>query len=152
MIKKTFSKAARLQMFFKIGVLKNYAIFTGKHLCWSYFLIKLQAGHILDLYCVRLSNAAPFCKNYAKLYFDAKHLEKGLNRRVNILGSVFHIKVSFMANIEGCPKFIEYAQAGLEACNFIKERIQRRRFLVNIATYLRTPILKNIRERLLLYF
>ena len=32
--------------------------------------------HILDLCCVRLSNAAPFCKNYAKLYFDAKSLEK----------------------------------------------------------------------------
>ena len=23
----------------------------------------------------------PFCKNYANLYFDAKHLEKGLKRR-----------------------------------------------------------------------
>ena len=30
-------------MFFKIGVLKNVPIFTGKDLCWSLFLIKLQA-------------------------------------------------------------------------------------------------------------
>ena len=30
-------------MFFKIGVLKNFALFTGKHLRWSLFLIKLQA-------------------------------------------------------------------------------------------------------------
>ena len=30
-------------MFFKIGVLKNFIRFTGKHLCWSLFLIKLQA-------------------------------------------------------------------------------------------------------------
>ena len=29
-------------MFFKIGVLKNFAILTGKHLCWSRFLIKFQ--------------------------------------------------------------------------------------------------------------
>ena len=29
-------------MFFKIGVLKNFAVFTGKHLRWSLFLIKLQ--------------------------------------------------------------------------------------------------------------
>ena len=36
-------KSSRLQMFFKIGVLKNFAIFPGKHLCQSYFLIKLQA-------------------------------------------------------------------------------------------------------------
>ena len=29
-------------MFYKIGVLKNVAKFTGKRLCWSHFLIKLQ--------------------------------------------------------------------------------------------------------------
>ena len=27
----------------KIDVLKNFALFTGKHLCWSLFLIHLQA-------------------------------------------------------------------------------------------------------------
>ena len=27
-------------MFFRIGVLQNFANFTGKHLCWSLFLIK----------------------------------------------------------------------------------------------------------------
>ena len=34
---------SRSQMFFKIGVFMNFSIFTGKHLCWSLFLIKLQA-------------------------------------------------------------------------------------------------------------
>ena len=29
--------------FVKKGVLKNFAIFTGKHMCWSFFLIKLRA-------------------------------------------------------------------------------------------------------------
>ena len=29
-------------MFFKMGSIKNSAIFTGKHLCWGLFLIKLQ--------------------------------------------------------------------------------------------------------------
>ena len=29
-------------MFFKIGILKNFAIFTRKHLCWSLYLTKLQ--------------------------------------------------------------------------------------------------------------
>ena len=37
------------------------------------------AGPNLDLLCVRQLNAAPFCENYAKLYFDAKNLEIGLN-------------------------------------------------------------------------
>ena len=31
-----------LKMFFKKAVLKNFGIFTGKQLCWSLFLIKLQ--------------------------------------------------------------------------------------------------------------
>ena len=31
------------QMFLKIGVLKNFAIFTGKQLYWSLFLIRLLA-------------------------------------------------------------------------------------------------------------
>ena len=44
--------------------------------------------HTLDLSCAGQSNTAPFCKNYAKLYFDAKHLEKGLNR-VKFLGPFF---------------------------------------------------------------
>ena len=34
-------------MFFKVGVLENSAIFTGKHLCWSLFLIKLQACNFI---------------------------------------------------------------------------------------------------------
>ena len=32
------SRSSRLQMFFKIGVLKSFSNFTGKHLCWSLFL------------------------------------------------------------------------------------------------------------------
>ena len=36
-------RGSRSQMFFKIGILKNFADFTGKHQCWSFFLKKLQA-------------------------------------------------------------------------------------------------------------
>ena len=32
-------RSSRLQMFFKIDVRKNFANFTGKHLCWRDFLI-----------------------------------------------------------------------------------------------------------------
>ena len=37
------SKRSLSQMFFKIGSLKNFPIFTGKHLRWGLFLIKMQA-------------------------------------------------------------------------------------------------------------
>ena len=36
-------RSSHSQMFFKIDVLINFASFRRKHLCWSLFLIKLQA-------------------------------------------------------------------------------------------------------------
>ena len=40
---QTFGKArsSRSRMFFKIGALKNFVNFTGKHLCWSLFFNKV---------------------------------------------------------------------------------------------------------------
>ena len=35
-----------------------------------------MSGPNIDLLCIRQSDAASFCENYAKLYFDAKPLEK----------------------------------------------------------------------------
>ena len=32
---------SRSQMFFKIGVPRHFAIFTGNHLCWSIFFNKV---------------------------------------------------------------------------------------------------------------
>ena len=64
----------------------------------KYGQLMLPAGHILDLYfiqyCIWLSNAAPFCENYTKLYFDAKHLEKGFNFFQK--NALFQIKCSFI--------------------------------------------------------
>ena len=36
-------RSSHLQMFFKIDDLKHFAIISENHLCWSPFLIKLQA-------------------------------------------------------------------------------------------------------------
>ena len=69
----------------------------------------LPAEHILDLYCFRLSNADPFYENYTTLNFNAKNLEKGLNRGLGkIFGALFSKKVPFLANIEWSPKLLEY--------------------------------------------
>ena len=53
---------------------------VGEIMLLKYGNLMLPAGYILDLYCVRLLNAGVFCKNYKKLFFDAKHLEERLNR------------------------------------------------------------------------
>ena len=42
------NKGIRLHMFFKIGALKNFPNFTGKHLCWSLFLVKFLTNFIKD--------------------------------------------------------------------------------------------------------
>ena len=48
--------------------------------------------------------------------------------------------------------FAKFTGKQLKACNFIKKRLQHRCFPVNIAKFLRTPILKNICKPLLLIF
>ena len=41
-------RSSRLQMFFKIGVLENFANFIGKHLCWSLFLIQVFRRYLKE--------------------------------------------------------------------------------------------------------
>ena len=38
-------------MFFKIDGLKNFTVFTGKHMCWSHFLINLKEIKRLEHKC-----------------------------------------------------------------------------------------------------
>ena len=40
----TYFRGSHQRCFIKKGVLKNFTNFTGKHLCWSFLLIKLQAS------------------------------------------------------------------------------------------------------------
>ena len=49
-IKGKIPRSSRSQMFFKIAVLKNFAVLSRKHLCWSLFLIKLACTFIKNDY------------------------------------------------------------------------------------------------------
>ena len=55
---KNRCRSSRSQMFFKIGVVKNFAMFTRKHLCWSLFLIKMQAFGCFPVNIAKLLSAA----------------------------------------------------------------------------------------------
>ena len=48
------------------AVLKNFTIFTGKHLCWSLLLIKLQAFRSFEKH---LRTAASEHLRQVKMYF-----------------------------------------------------------------------------------
>ena len=45
-------------------------------ICFSFSSISLLSSPNLDILCIQQADGAPFYENYAKLYFDAKHLEK----------------------------------------------------------------------------
>ena len=62
-------RSSRSPMFLKIGALKKFAIFTGKHLCWGLFLIKLLGFKLLGFY----SKEAP------KQVFSCEHIVKILS-------------------------------------------------------------------------
>ena len=51
------------QMFFKIGVLKNFAIFTGKYLCWSLFLTKLQGFRCFPVNIAKIFKSSFFIEH-----------------------------------------------------------------------------------------
>ena len=40
-------RSSHSHLFFKIDILKNFTNFTGKHLCWSLFLLKKTPTHVL---------------------------------------------------------------------------------------------------------
>ena len=42
-------RGSSLQMFFKTGFFKNFAMFTAKYLYWSLFLLKMQAYRSANL-------------------------------------------------------------------------------------------------------
>ena len=68
----------------KVG-LKHFTIFTGEHLCWSLFLIKLQAFVLgsWEQYDVNLVQNVPYCS------LDMNSFDKNnINKRYLKTGSV----------------------------------------------------------------
>ena len=85
------------------------------------------------------------------IFHDQKTLS--LNFKNNRSQMFFKIDVlKNFAMFTGVLELLFNIVAGPEACNCIKKRLQHKCFLLNIAKSLRTPILKKICERLLLYF
>ena len=58
-------------MFCKIAVLKNFADFTGKYLCWSIFPIKLQAScNFIETILQRRCFPVKFARFLGTLFFN----------------------------------------------------------------------------------
>ena len=121
-------------MFFKVGVLKNFetylkrfATFTEKNLCWSLFLIKLQAFRLAAL-LKRAYNTSCFHVNIAKLLRNAflQNISCGC----------------LEATVQGCRyKFAIFEKVGIILNT-----------LLNFSDISRTFIFQNTFEQLLLSF
>ena len=64
------------QMFFKIGVLENSAIFTGKHLCWSFFFFfkkKILQYRCFHVNIAKFLRTAFFIENLRWLLLRISH-------------------------------------------------------------------------------
>ena len=57
----------------KKALLKNFTILTGKHLCWSFFLIKLQALRLHEKEIPTQVFSCEYCEIFKDTYFE-EHL------------------------------------------------------------------------------
>ena len=110
--------------------------FIGLNLFFPWLLVPyyLTNMFLLVLFTSSTSHPHPLCwSSRSQMYFKKgvlKNLADFTGKYLLVLESSFN-KVP-----------------GLQACNFIKKRLQSRCFLEKFAKYLRAPILRNICERL----
>ena len=96
-----------------------------------------------------MKNINLYPKTSKEFYNHIKVLEKYNEEKVFYKKTVLNNFAIFTEkNLCWCLFFNK--NAGLQVCNIIENRLQHRCFLVNIAKFLRTHILKNICEQLLL--
>ena len=79
-------------MLFKIGVLKDFAIFRGKHICWSLFLIKLQVCNFpvniaKFLRTVFFHKTPPVATSEKFINFPGKHQWRKRNRFIFLINA-----------------------------------------------------------------
>ena len=86
-------------MFFKIAVLKKFAIFTGKHLSWSLFLIKMQ-GFMPATLSKRDSNTGVFSRIFKNSLF-IEHVWWLLRLTLKSMLK-FYLVLNFLQNYSMC--------------------------------------------------
>ena len=116
-------RSSRSQMLFKIGALKNFAIFAGKHPCWSLFKMKLQAWKLATL-LKRESNPVFFFVNIVKSLRTAFFIE---HLRWLLLQKRWERDVLIFINIEIVGK-LKYTN-GLQLVTSLKSELLHRYLL-----------------------
>ena len=96
----SFSSEAAVRRCSSKGVLKNFAIFTRKHLFWSFFLIKLQAYRPAAL-LKRNSNTGVFYEYWARCEWNMFKVNSKLD--IWCFSGVFIVnfgRISYLVSID----------------------------------------------------
>ena len=73
-------------MFFKIVILKIFSTFTGKHLFWNLFLIKLQAFRFFPMSIAKLLRAAFYYRTpHLQMYYFTLYFQKDVAAYIVVL-------------------------------------------------------------------
>ena len=91
---KEYFNTSKLWRTWSLALLVYNFFFKVDKIMLKYGNLMLPAWHILDLYCVRLLNAAPFYENYTK---------RGRGGGLSFCSPFFKKEVPFLAIIERCP-------------------------------------------------
>ena len=105
-------------MFLKVDILKNFASFTGKHLCWSLFLTKLQAKFLrIPSFTEHLRWLLLWFLKQNKLIFSVITITLGYNQKLSWkYCNYYHpryIKISI--------SFQKYAHLAQTFCNLSRQ-------------------------------
>ena len=100
-------------MLFQVGILKNFAIFTGKRLCWSLFLINIIKKGLqhecLPLNVTKVLRAAKFLEHLRWLFLEAE--EENMNVIKSVLNHCTR-KTSFYVQRIHCLKSVQIQSSG----------------------------------------
>ena len=138
-------RSSRLLMFSKIGVLRNFAIFTGKHLCWplqAFFHrtptvaasgFSRQQILFFHLNVVVIADSCiGFCSELLwKHELDLRSSHWNSSVKEGVLRN--------FANFTGKHLCWSLFSIELEVCSFIKKILQRRCFAMEFTKFLMTP-------------
>ena len=129
------------QMFFEIGVLKNFANFTGNHLCWACSFIQNRSSRLQMFFKIGV------LKHFAN--FTGKHLCWSLFL-IKFFTNFFKILQHRCFSVKfGKILSMPFLQNTSSGC-FCQKRLQRRCLPVNVAKFLGTPVFTDYLRWLLL--
>ena len=142
-LKSWFSEAAVHRFFFKIGSLKNLAIFTGKHLCWPLQALLYLLWLLLDFRCSKYI----FQLNLVFIADSTPVSELLWKHKLNVRSSHWNLSLK-----NGVFRILQYSQENncvkclllMESQNFRPAALLKRDsntdvFLRNLQSFLRTP-------------